>query len=142
MKLILKNITLENIKNSNYWGLISILVWNHYSEKELQNESDIEIEENWYGKFPGGGSFSDKWNDPNYSEKEGIRTLRSIVIIFKRIDYITYIHINTNGNINCFGVYTDKDIKDNKQPNYHGSQRNLDITNWLIENNLISISKK
>ena len=47
MKLIPKNINLESIKKSKYWDLIAILVWNHYSEKQYQDESMIEFEENY-----------------------------------------------------------------------------------------------
>lgn len=50
MKLVAQNITLENVKNSDYWNLIAILVWDHYSEKEEQDESKIKIEESWFGK--------------------------------------------------------------------------------------------
>jgi hypothetical protein len=57
MKLRPKNITLENVRKSNYWDLIASLVWNHYSEKEFQDESRIEITENWYGK----GNDGDKY---------------------------------------------------------------------------------
>ena len=127
MKLVAQNITLENVKKSDYWNLISILVWNHYSELEHQEESKIKIEESWFGKFPGGGSYSYKWNDPNYSEEGSVRTLNAIVITLEREDYTTYIYLYVDGNINCFGMYSDKSLK--KTPHYEELSRNLDITN-------------
>ena len=136
MKLVAQNITLENVKKSDYWNLISILVWNHYSELEHQEESKIKIEESWFGKFPGGGSYSYKWNDPNYSEEGSVRTLNAIVITFAREDYTTYIYLYVDGNINCFGMYSDKSVK--KVPYYGGLRRNLDITNWLMKNNFVT----
>lgn len=136
MKLVAQNITLENVKKSDYWNLISILVWNHYSELEHQEESKIKIEESWFGKFPGGGSYSNKWNDPNYSEEGSVRTLNAIVITFEREDYTTYIYLYVDGNINCFGMYSDKSLK--KTPHYEGLRRNLDITNWLMKNNFVT----
>ena len=136
MKLVAQNITLENVKKSDYWNLISILVWNHYSELEHQEESKIKIEESWFGKFPGGGSYSYKWNDPNYSEEGSVRTLNAIVITFAREDYTTYIYLYVDGNINCFGMYSDKSVKN--VPRYKGLSRNLDITNWLMKNNFVT----
>ena len=137
MKLIPNNITLENVKKSKYWDLISILVWNHYSEKKYQDESCIEITEDWCGKFDGGSSHTHKWDDPNYSEEGYVRTLNAIVITFKRSDYITHIYIYCErGNINTFGSYIEKS---NKYPHYEGSKRNIDITNWMLENNLIKL---
>lgn len=141
MKLIPKNITLENVKKSNYWDLIAILVWNHYTEKHYQDESKITMEESWYGKGENclsSSSYSSLWNNPNYTEKGFIRTLRTVRIIFERSDYITYININSiNGNVSCYGIYTNKDCT--KQPYYAGIQSNLDIVNWMIENNFIEI---
>lgn len=139
MKLQANNITLENVKKSKYWDLIAILVWNHYSEEKYQDETAIKITEKWYGKFPGGSTHSSRWDDPNYSEKDCVRTLDSILITFTRSDYTTYIYIHANGNIHCFGKYIDNDEYESKRPNYMGAQRNLDITNWLIENNFITI---
>ena len=136
MELVAHNITLENVKNSDYWNLISILVWDHYSEIEHQDESKIKIKESWFGKFPGGGSYSNKWNDPNYSEEGSVRTLNAIVITFEREDYTTYIYLYVDGNINCFGMYSDKSLK--KTPHYEGLSRNLDITNWLMKNNFVT----
>ena len=66
MKLQAKNINLESIKKSNYWDLIAILVWNHYSEKSYQDESMIRIEENYYGYSENVTSHNIKWNNPNY----------------------------------------------------------------------------
>lgn len=136
MKLVAQNITLENVNKSDYWNLISILVWNHYSELEHQEESKIKIKESWFGKFPGGGSYSNKWNDPNYSEEGSVRTLNAIVITFEREDYTTYIYLYVDGNINCFSMYSDKSLK--KTPHYEGLSRNLDITNWLMKNNFVT----
>lgn len=138
MKLVAKNITLENVKKSKYWDLISILVWNHYSEEKYQDESAIEITENWYGKFSGGSSHSDKWNSPDYCEEGCVRTLGSIVITFTRSDYVTYIYIHVNGDISCFGQYVSAE-KESKSPHYDGAQRNLTVTNWMMENNFIVV---
>lgn len=140
MKLIPQNITLENVKKSDYWNLIAILIWNHYSEKKYQDDSSIKIEEDWYGKCNSGGNYSIYWNDPNHFEEGYIRTLDSIKITFKRSDYITYIYIHCDGNINIFGLYSDKSKE--SSPYFQGSQRNLDITNWMIKNNFINISKE
>jgi len=139
MKLVPKNITLENVKKSTYWKLISILVWNHYSELKYQEESAIEITEDWYGKCSSGGSYASKWDTPGYFEEGYVRTLNAIVIKFTRSDYVTYIYIDTTGNISCFGIYTDEEKGKSKSPHYEGSQKNLDITNWMIENNFIDI---
>jgi len=137
MKLIPQNITLENVKKSDYWNLISILVWNHYSEEKYQDDSKIEIKEDWYGKCNSGGSYSSYWDDPSHSEDGYVRTLKSISIIFKRSDYDTYIHVNTDGNIYCYGIYHDRE---QGAPDYGGAQRNLEITNWMIKNNFITIN--
>lgn len=140
MKLIAKNITLENVKLSTYWNLIAILVWNHYSEERYQEESAIEITEDWYGKCSSGGSYSDFWNDPNHFEEGHVRTLNAIVIKFTRSDYETYIYIYVDGNINCFGFYTKRDEQGNlKSPHYEGRDRNLDLTNWMMENSFIDV---
>ena len=101
-----------------------------------QIEEIIKIEESWFGKFPGGGSYSYKWNDPNYSEEGSVRTLNAIVITLEREDYTTYIYLYVDGNINCFGMYSDKSVK--KVPYYEGLRRNLDITNWLMKNNFVT----
>ena len=141
MELISQNITLENVKKSDYWNLIAILVWNHYSEKQYQDESMIEFEENYRGVSNGCSSYGKKWDDPNYTEPGLTRELSSILIIFKRTDYVTYIFIHIDGNITCFGKYINclTEEKKNKSPNYAGSQRNLSITNWMIENNFINV---
>lgn len=142
MVIVANNITLEKVIKSNYWDLIAILVWNHYSEKKFQDNSMIEIKENWYGKARSGSSHSNHWNDPNYSEPGYVRTLGNIVITFKRSDYITSIYINVNGNIYTFGYYTDTNIQPaGKSPVYEGVQRNLDLTNWMIKNNMLKIIK-
>jgi len=139
MKLVGKNITLENVKKSNYWDLISILVWNHYSEKKYQDESCIEIKESWYGKGEqGSSSHTIQWDNPLYSDEKFIRTLGQIVIVFKRSDYVTYIYIDLGGNVHCFGQYLNNK-EEFKVPNYDGIQRNLDITNWMISNGFIEI---
>ena len=139
MKLQAFNITLENVKKSNYWDLIAILVWNHYSEKHYQDESKITIEEVWYGKDINGSGceMSSQWNNPNHTREGCVRTLHSIKIIFTRNDYTTHININVNGNISCYGFYSKND--DDKYPNYHGAQRNLDITNWMLDNHFLQL---
>jgi len=141
MELIANNITLESVKQSKYWDLIAILVWNHYSEEQYQNESMVEFKENYRGVSDGVSSYNKNWNDPNYTELGLIGELSSILITFKRNDYITYIFIHTNGNISCFGKYINclTEEKKNKSPNYSGAQRNLKITNWMLKNNLCKI---
>ena len=141
MKIVANNITLESVKQSKYWDLIAILVWNHYSEEKYQDESMIEFEENYYGFSEGVSSHSKNWNDSNYTEFGLIRKLSNILITFKRSDYITYIFIHTNGNISCFGKYINclTEEKKDKSPNYSGAQKNLNITNWMIENKLCEI---
>lgn len=140
LKPIKKNITLENVKKSDYWNLISILVWNHYSETRFQDESKIEITESWYGKGKSSEAFGKNWDDPNYTEKGYKRTLKAICITFTRSDYVTTIYINNNGNINAFGTYSDKSKK--SIPSLTGTQRNLDVTNWMIKNKFVKFKKK
>ena len=137
IKAIKENITLENVKNSNYWDLVAILVWNHYSEKRFQDESQIEIKESWCGKSINGSStmFSNSWDNPDYVEEGWKRTLYSVKIIFTRTDYVTYININVTGNINVYGLYTDKEKK--TQPNYSGFHQTINIINWLLQNNFV-----
>jgi hypothetical protein len=139
MKLIPieKNINLENVKKSNYWDLIAILVWNHYSDVKYQEEDKIEIVESWYGKKKGGSSYNSYWNNPNHTEEGYIRTLGSINITFSRSDFITIITISVSGNISCHGYYTDKN--ETKSPYYYTAQRNMDKTNWLLQNNFVTI---
>lgn len=137
---IKENITLENIRKSNYWDLIAMLVWNHYSEEKYQDESAITITEKWYGKCIGGSSHSSEWNNFNYFIKGYVRTLMSIQIKFTRSDYITYIDITTDGNIYCHGYYTNKN--EDGYPNYSTACRNINKTNWLFENNLVNIISK
>ena len=139
MKLTAKNITLENVKKSKYWDLIAILIWNHYSEERYQDNSCIEIEETYYGKGNGVSSWGACWDNPEYKDERFERTLDSVIIIFKRDDYITYIYIHTDGNIKCFGEYTDKEKS--RPPYYSGGQRSLDITNWMLDNGFIEIVK-
>ena len=137
MKLIPNNITLDNIKKSNYWNLISILIWNHYSEARYQDENMIEISEQWYGQGKkGSSSHNSNWNNPNHKEKDFERTLGYILIKFKRSDYESSIFINVrNGNIQLHAVYINKTIK--KLPYfYYGT---TDVTNWMLENNLLKL---
>lgn len=141
MKLIPTNkITLENVKKSNYWKLISIVVWNHYIEEKYQDESMITIEESYYGKARNGGgtsSHGDKWNNAEYTEEYYIRVLGSVVITFKRSDFTTFFYINVEtGNLNYFGFYNDKDKKGS--PAF--SPKPIYICNWLLENKFLTIS--
>lgn len=130
------NITLENVKNSNYWELIALIVWNHYREEKYQDESSIKITEDWYGKHKSGGSYNIKWNNPEFKEEGYVRTLYSIQIEFTRNDYITYIDIKVEtGNISYFGIYTDKSKK--RSPNY--SPSNINLMNWMLENKFIEL---
>ena len=134
---LIPNITLDNIKNSDYWELIALVVWNHYREKKYQIESNISFKEEWYGKTNGASSHHNRWNDPNFIKPPFIRTLRSIVIEFKRTDYITNIYINVEtGNIYVYGYYTDTEKK--ALPNY--IIRTLDIVNWMLKNNLLKLN--
>ena len=72
------NITLESVKKSNYWNLIGILIWNHYSEKRFQDESMIKIYESWYGQGEeGSSSYSIHWDNPEYKEKDSDKSLDS-----------------------------------------------------------------
>lgn len=137
IKPIQKNITLENVKKSNYWDLIAILVWNHYSEKRFQDESQIEIKESYCGKSTTGSAtmFSNSWDNPDYKEDGWIRTLYAVKIIFTRSDYVTHISINVTGNISIFGLYTDKNKT--TQPTYYGLHQTISIVNWLIKNKFV-----
>lgn len=138
LKAISKNITLENVKKSNYWDLIAMIVWNHYSEKERQDESMVEISEDWCGKTKGGSSHGKIWQDPSYTDGIHTRTLDKICIKFSRTDYITYIYINVStGEISWYGLYTDKDKHD--QPRF-SCFKNIEMTNWLWSNNFIGFN--
>lgn len=137
IKPIKENITLENVKNSNYWDLIAIIVWNHYSEKRFQDESQIEIKESWCGKSVdrSSTSFSSSWDNPDYVEEGWIRTLHAVKIIFTRSDYVTHININVSGNVSVWGFYVNKEKKE--QPNYGGLHQVINIVNWLLQNNFV-----
>lgn len=137
-KLTPNNITLEKIKNSNYWELIALVVWNHYRESRYQDESLIEITEDWYGKrIDGHGSAGGNvWQNENHQEKDYVRTLQYIEIKFARTDYNTYILINVeDGNIRVYGIYNDKN--NHKSPTYNFGS--LDVTNWMIDNDLLRL---
>lgn len=142
MKLVTKNITLENVKKSNYWGLIAILVWNHYNDIDEQDESRISFRESFYGQGDGCSSHSSDWDNPEYKQDGYVRTLESIIITLKRDDYDTFIYIHSNGRINIIGQYTDdykKRYKLTSSPEYRGISNQLKIVNWLIENDFIVI---
>lgn len=132
-----ENITLENVKKSNYWELIALIVWNHYREKKYQNEKDIIISENYYGKHPTNGSrsYCSDWASPSYTEKDYIRTLGSIVIQFERSDYTTYIYLSVEtGNVSYFGIYKDK--TETRSPQYTGAST-IQVMNWMLEHEFI-----
>jgi len=135
-----KNINLENVKNSNYWKLISLLVWNHYIEPEYQNEDQIQITEVWRGENSDGSvtSCNQYWADPNYSEKYLTRTLSSVKITITRPDYVTYIYIGVDASIRIYGKYTIEN-KSISQPQYKHSFT-LDVINWLLENKFIEVN--
>lgn len=137
MELIAKNITLENIKKSNYWDLIAILIWNHYRDEEEQDESAITMDEQWYGLNKTGSSSSHrvKWNNPSYKEPDYTRTLYSIKITFVRTDYTTYIDIKLDGTVVCIGRYSDPTKKGYLSYSYSS----LDVVNWLCKNDFISV---
>lgn len=132
---IKENITLENVKNSNYWDLIAILVWNHYSESRFQDESKIEITESWCGKSKGSVCFSSEWDKPDYTEEGYTRTLWGIRIVFTRTDYITHINLTTSGRISIWGYYVDKSKK--SSPIFDGFQNALGIINWQLHNKFV-----
>lgn len=134
---IKENITLENVKKSDYWNLIAILVWGHYSEKKYQNEDDIEISESWYGKNSVSSSYHPRWNNPNHSEKAYVRTLDFILIKLATKYHTTHITISMKGNISCYGFYYDKEEK--TMPTYNSAQRNIEKTNWLLKNNFLKV---
>lgn len=134
---IKENITLENVKKSNYWDLLAILIWNHYNDPKYQEGVEIQIYENWYGVGIASESHSAKWDSPGYSEGGYVRTLNSIVIKLIRSDYTVFIHIRTSGNITCYGFYNRKE--EQKQPYFSGIQRNMEQTNWLLQNNFVEV---
>ena len=146
MKLVAQNINLKSVSQSSYWELIAILVWGHYKEKRYQDERDVSFSEIWYGKEECGGlggSFSSKWNNPEYSEPGYIRSLHAIKIEFERSDLTTIIMLYCDGNINCFGYYKDKNkVEKGEFPTYEGAKRNLTLTNWMLKNNLLKISNE
>lgn len=138
MKLIAtKNITLENVKKSNYWELIALVVWNHYREKKYQDESKVQIIEQWYGKSNGCSSHSDQWNNPNYSENKFVRTLDKIKIIFTRSDYTTFIGIDVEtGNVSYYAIFNDKN--NDRTPNLY--PQSIDLMNWMLEHDFIQLN--
>lgn len=132
MKLVpTKNITLENVKNSDYWSLLSICVWSHLKEERFKEESRISFSEGWYGKGgPGHSRHGREWNDPNYSLEGYTRTLKKITITYKEIDKSTDIIINPEtGNISKFSSSVG-DV---------GINKNVEICNWLLDNGFLTI---
>ncbi len=130
------NITLENVRKSNYWELIALIVWNHYREKKFQEEENVIFSEEYYGKGKGMSSHSSQWNDPNFTEGSCIRTLGSIRIKFIRSDYTTFININVEtGNIYHFAIYNDKG--NNKTPHHYPQA--IDLMNWMLEHEFIEL---
>lgn len=129
-------ITLENVKKSDYWELISIIVWNHYKDKKYQDESMISFEEHWCGVSPIETSYNQKWNDPSHKELGYIRSLYCIAILLKRSDYLTRISIyKDSGNVFIVGKYTRNDIK--SSPYY--SYGTVDVCNWMLKNGFLKI---
>jgi len=137
MLLATQNITLENVKKSNYWDLIAHIVWNHYSESKFQDESMVEIKEDWCGVSHNKSSKSmgSQWDNPEYIEDGYIRTLNSIEIIFKRSDYTTWINIMINdGSVHYFTIYNDK--SNHSTPQFYPN--NIDVVNWCISNGFLT----
>ncbi len=132
MKIIPNNITLEKVKKSNYWELIAILIWGHYNEPKFQDENAIIISEKWYGKHKeGNGSYhTSDWNNPDFKVDDYIRTLYAIMITFTRKDYISHIYINVETG-NVYAISSLKGVS--------FSTPNVDITNWMLENNLLKV---
>ena len=134
-----ENVTLKNVKNSDYWALLAIIIWGHYSEEKYQDESKVSFTEKYYGKgYTGIKSFSSLWDDPSYNKEGFTRTLRSIRIKFERSDYNTYIHIPVDTEeVLYYGMYLDRS-EDKSSPRF-GTNKNLRITNWMLDNGFYQI---
>lgn len=137
LQVIEESYTIEHVLDSDYWGLIAILIWEHYSEKNRQDPNKITVTEKWYGKASWGSSHNSNWQDPNHTEKDYTRTLSGIIITFKGSDYTAHIKLSVSGNVATNAYYNSKN--EDAKPFFYGPERNLDITNWLINNNFIKI---
>jgi hypothetical protein len=127
---------LSNVRKSNYWDLIALIVWSHYSEPERQDEKMIKIKENWYGKTSSGGSYSRKWDNPSHTEEGHVRTLSGIEIEFTRSDYTTHIRMDSeNGALSYFAMRTDPPHKEVNLTNYNS----LAIVNWMLNNHFYKL---
>lgn len=136
MKLEVGNITLEKVKESNYWELIALLVWNHYREERHQDESKISFSERYIGKSEDGFIYDDKWNNPDYFQEGYTRTLNSVRIIFKRTDYITRIHIGVeNGSVHVIG----ERLEGPERVNYN-NYNYLRVSNWMLEHGFYKLT--
>lgn len=134
---ISNNISLENLRSSDYWKLVSIVVWNHYSEEKFQNDGDIDLKEVWYGKSIEGRSsnHSESWDSEDYSLDGYVRSLHAVRVILRRLDYCTYINILHTGDVTVFGKYNDHR---SKSPSY--SYSGLKVTNWMLENGFLKVN--
>lgn len=131
-------LTLENVKKSNYWDLIALIVWGHYTDQKFQEDSKITISEKWYGVGECGANsyHTDEWNNPDFKKDGFVRTLQSIKIHFERNDYNTHIGLDLSGTINYFALSNETHKTVNLQ-NYNS----LAITNWMLENNFFEIKE-
>lgn len=137
IKVNKSQITLENVRNSDYWGLISLIVWNHYSEKKHQEGYKISFEEEWYGKATNnsGSQHSENWKNPSYTVPNYIRTMSGITIRFEREDYSVRIKLSCeSGCIHSSGRYNVKETGERgrlKLQTYNIMQ----ISNWMLKHN-------
>tara|TARA_R110000772_G_scaffold154835_2_gene265883 strand:- start:278 stop:700 length:423 start_codon:yes stop_codon:yes gene_type:complete len=134
-----EQITLENVSNSNYWDLIGLIIWSHYSEKHHQDDSMISFEEKWYGKRnnDSGGQYSPDWKNPSHKAEGYTRTMTGVVIKFKRPDYTARITISLNGCVHHFGI----ENSDDRKTVHFNKHNSLAITNWMLSNDFCMISK-
>ena len=135
LKINTQEITLENVKKSSYWDLISYIVWSHYSEERFQDDSKITITERFYGKRSSGGSYGAVWQNPNYTQAECVRTLNAIEIQFERSDYTTYISLYVEDKapiISARAYYNEGHEKKHKEVNLTNSNY-LKVCNWMLK---------
>jgi hypothetical protein len=135
-----EKITLSNVKKSNYWDLLALIVWNHYSEERFQDESMVDISEQWHGLADdGNGSYSSShWQNKNHTQEGYTRTLESIQIKLTRSDYIARINLTIgSGAVHFYAhsVLEEENFK-HRRLNVYNS---LAITNWMLTNEFFKI---
>jgi len=130
-------ITLKNVKKSDYWNLIALIVWNHFSEKTFQNENLIQITEEWFGVSKDGKYYltGPQWNSRTYTFKDFKRTLCCIKLTLTRHNYTVYIKIYTDGNITHSAQYNQ--VSTPYTPQFY--PKALDLMNWCIKNNFLNL---